>query len=47
MHAGLGDRDSARAHWRQALIHCEALGLPETDRVRERLAQCGPEPATA
>ncbi|WP_346136839.1 AfsR/SARP family transcriptional regulator [Streptomyces carpaticus] len=47
VHAGLGDRVSARAHWRQALTHCEALGLPETDRVRERLAQCGPEPATA
>ncbi|MEO3755797.1 tetratricopeptide repeat protein [Streptomyces sp. B6B3] len=37
VHATLGDRASARAHWRQALGHYEALGLPQAAEMRRRL----------
>ncbi len=37
VHAGLGEHDPARDHWRQALEHYEALGLPHAAEVRARL----------
>jgi tetratricopeptide (TPR) repeat protein len=37
VHAELGGHDTARAHWRQALTHYEALGLPQATDVRARL----------
>jgi tetratricopeptide (TPR) repeat protein len=36
--AALGEHDAAREHWRQALAHYEALGLPQAAEVRARLA---------
>ncbi|MEO3755625.1 tetratricopeptide repeat protein [Streptomyces sp. B6B3] len=37
VHAGLGEHDRARDHWRRALEHYEALGLPHAARTRARL----------
>jgi tetratricopeptide (TPR) repeat protein len=37
VHAGRGETDVARKHWRQALARYEALGLPQAAEVRARL----------
>jgi hypothetical protein len=33
-----GDPVQARHHWQQALIHYAAIGAPEADEIRARLA---------
>ncbi len=42
VHAELGDRATAREHWRQALGYYEDLGLPDGEtRLRQRLGHLG------
>jgi DNA-binding SARP family transcriptional activator len=49
--AGLGEPDAARDHWRNALAHYEALGMPQAAEVRARLDASpespGPGPGSA
>ncbi len=39
-----GDPAAARAHWQEALARYADLGIPDADRVRDRLAAAGDRP---